>query len=137
MNLIAYALKTAKKHYAQKTYDHAIRVTNYIADNPIIPDEKMEVCIALAIMHDLIEDTDYNGDSLGDQYEYFKECLKLITKPKDMNYITYIKRIRECIDTMPEVYWVKMADMKDHLSQAETLTENLKTKYLNALPYLL
>lgn len=137
MSLIGYALRTAKEHYTRKTYDHAIRVASYVAENPMIPDKKMDTCIALAVMHDLIEDTDYTGESLGNRFEYFNECLRLITKPKNMDYITYVKRIRECSDTKPEVYWVKMADIKDHLSQAETLTENLKEKYLNALPYLL
>lgn len=99
--------------------------------------KKMDTCIALAVMHDLIEDTDYHGESLGNRFEYFNECLRLITKPKNIDYITYVKRIRECSDTKPEVYWVKMADIKDHLSQTETLTEKLKEKYLNALPYLL
>lgn len=35
------------------------------------------------------------------------------------------------------VYWVKIADMKDHLSQKETLTERLKEKYLEGLVILL
>ena len=37
----------------------------------------------------------------------------------------------------PEVYWVKIADMRDHLEQTDTLTDKLKEKYLAALPYLL
>ena len=37
----------------------------------------------------------------------------------------------------PEVYWVKIADMKDHLAQTDTLTDKLKEKYIEALPYLL
>ena len=54
-----------------------------------------------------------------------------------MDYIKYIKKIRDYSDTKPEAYWVKMADMKDHLSQTDTLTDKLKEKYLTALPYLL
>ncbi len=137
MSLIGYALRMAKEHYAPKTYEHALRVAAYIADNPMIPDDKMDDCIALALMHDLIEDTDYIGGCLSGELEYFKECLKLITKPQDMDYITYVRRIRECSGIKPEVYWVKTADIKDHLAQAETLTERLKEKYLNTLPYLL
>ena len=54
-----------------------------------------------------------------------------------MDYIEYIKRIKKWADTRQEAYWVKLADMKDHLAQTETLTDKLKEKYLAALPYLL
>lgn len=103
----------------------------------MIPDDKMDNCVALAIMHDLIEDTNYLGGCFGKEYDYFEECLKLLTKPKDMDYLNYVKKIRDFSDTRSEAYWIKMANMKDHLSQTETLTDNLKEKYLKALPYLL
>lgn len=88
-------------------------------------------------MHDLIEDTKYSSGGFGAEYSYFEECLNLLTRPKDMDYLKYIKKIRDFSNIRPEAYWVKMADMKDHLSQTETLTDNLKEKYLKALPYLL
>ena len=49
----------------------------------------------------------------------------------------YIKNIKENMVLYPEVYWVKIADMKDHLAQTDTLTDKLKEKYIEALPYLL
>ncbi len=97
--------------------------------------KNMDDCIALAIMHDLLEDTEYMSDAITDPY--FKECLELITKPDDMGYIDYIKNIKDCYETHPEMYYVKLADMKDHLLQTETLTDKLKEKYLAALPYFL
>lgn len=137
MSLIGYALRMAKQYYEPKTYEHALRVAGYVAENPMIPDDKMDNCIALAIMHDLIEDTKYSGGGFGAEYSYFEECLNLLTRPKDMDYLKYVKQIRDYSNIRPEAYWVKMADMKDHLSQTETLTDNLKEKYLKALPYLL
>lgn len=137
MSLIGYALRMAKQYYEPKTYEHALRVAGHVAENPMIPEDKMDNCIALAIMHDLIEDTDYSNGYFGKGYSYFEECLKLLTKSKDMDYLEYIKKIRDFSNIRPEAYWVKMADMKDHLSQTETLTDNLKEKYLKALPYLL
>lgn len=137
MSLIGYALRMAKQYYEPKTYEHALRVAGYVAENPMIPDDKMDNCVALAIMHDLIEDTKYSGGGFGAEYSYFEECLNLLTRPKDMDYLKYIKKIRDFSNIRPEAYWVKMADMKDHLSQTETLTDNLKEKYLKALPYLL
>lgn len=137
MSLIGYALRMAKQYYEPKTYEHALRVAGYVAENPMIPDDKMDNCVALAIMHDLIEDTKYSGGGFGAEYSYFEECLNLLTRPKDMDYLKYIKKIRDFSNIRAEAYWVKMADMKDHLSQTETLTDNLKEKYLKALPYLL
>ena len=132
----AQALKIAKEYYPEDKYSHALRVMQYVADNDTIPYEYREDCIALAIMHDLIEDTEYQGSGLPDN---FYKALMLLTKPKDKDYIEYIKDIHDVNYTNWRMcaWWVKLADMKDHLSQTETLTERLKSKYLSALPYLL
>lgn len=49
----------------------------------------------------------------------------------------YIKNLNNKSDEYPEAYWVKLADMKNHLAQTATLTYKLKGKYLEALSYLL
>ena len=54
-----------------------------------------------------------------------------------MDYIPYIQHIRACAGDWPEAWWVKLADIKDHLAQTDTLTERLRDKYVGALPYLL
>lgn len=134
---LTYALKMAKEHYKPETYDHALRVMQYVADNETIPYEYQEDCLALAVMHDLWEDTDSPRNcGLG---ENFSKALDLLTKPKDKNYIEYIKDIKDTRHTNWRMcaWWVKLADMKDHLAQTETLTDKLKEKYLTALPYLL
>lgn len=132
---IQYALDVAGKYYSKETLEHAKRVARYIEENAMIPTVQKERCLSLAIMHDLIEDTSYSPVEIED--EYFKACLFLLTKDKNMDYLTYIKKIKSCCGTYPEAYWVKIADMKDHLAQRETLTERLKEKYLKALPELL
>ncbi|MDF2950454.1 MAG: hypothetical protein K0S18_37 [Anaerocolumna sp.] len=133
---IANALKIAKEYYNEKTYQHALRVMQYVADNEMIQSEYKDECVALAIMHDLLEDTDFNSAYFP---EYFNKALKLLTKPKEQDYIDYIKNIKDTGYTNWRMcaYWVKLADMKDHLAQTETLTDKLKEKYLKALPYLL
>lgn len=133
---VPYALQMAKQYYSKDKYDHAIRVMVYVAENEIIPYEYRNDCIALAIMHDLIEDTEYTGAELSDNVY---KALKILSKPKEQNYIEYIKNIKLHINTPWGMcaYWVKLADMKDHLSQRETLTDRLRDKYLEALPYLL
>lgn len=133
---MAYALKVAKKYYPKDKYDHAMRVMQYVADNEMIPQQYREDCLVLAVMHDLLEDTEYLGNALP---ENTNKALNLLTKPKDKDYIEYIKEIRDTsnIGWRMCAWWVKLADMKDHLAQTETLTEKLRDKYLAALPYLL
>lgn len=133
---MAYALKVAKKYYSKEGYDHAIRVMQNVADNEMIPTQYREDCLVLAVMHDLLEDTDYLGSVLP---EYTNKALNLLTKPKDKDYIEYIKEIKDTahINWRMCAWWVKLADIKDHLAQIETLTDELKEKYLTALPYLL
>lgn len=136
MSLIGHALKMAKFYYDENTFNHAIRVTTYVAENPLIPVDIMDNCIALVIMHDLLEDTKYpREDNLLGQY--FVNCLNLLTKEKGEDYIKYIDMIKTYANEYPEAYWVKIADMKDHLSQTNTLTDKLKNKYLAALAHLL
>ena len=47
MSLIGYAMRMAKEYYDEKTYDHAARVAQYVAENNLIPESKMDDCIAL------------------------------------------------------------------------------------------
>ncbi len=133
---VTNALRIAKQYYPKDKYDHAMRVMQIVADNEMIPHEYQHDCLVLAIMHDLVEDTEYKPTLLP---ENLRDALKLLTKPKEMDYIEYIKKIRNTGYTNWRMcaWWVKLADMKDHLAQTETLTEKLRDKYLAALPYLL
>lgn len=132
-SLIAYALRNAKKYYNREIYEHAARVAGYVAENAMIPDDKMDACIALALMHNLKEGTDWSGGGFDD---YYRECMSLLSRPGGMDYTEYLKRIRENSGTHPETYWVKMADIKDHLMQPRTFAGEAD-KYTEALAYLL
>lgn len=136
MCLVGHALKMTRIHYDIDTFYHAMRVAAYVAENQLIPGKIMNDCIALAIMHDLWEDTKYPKEDIFLE-EYFWNCLDLLTKEDKQNYIEYIDLIKKYADKMPEAYWVKVADIKDHLCQTDTLTDTLKKKYLNALAHLL
>lgn len=139
MNIID-AIKVARKYYDIDTYYHAMRVAAYVANDNTIPEDKRERCVILAIMHDLQEDTSFNyySDDVPLSYDlYIDSCLDLLTIDEDDSYETYLQKIRNNYNSYPEAYWVKMADMKDHLSETETLTDELKEKYLKALPCLL
>lgn len=138
MNIIQ-AIRVAKEYYDIDTYYHVMRVAAYVANDNTIPEDKREKCVILAIMHDLREDTGFNYymDCCAEYDSYIDKCIDLLTKDKEASYEYYLDSIKRSYNSYPEVYWVKMADMKDHLSERETLTDELKEKYLKALPCLL
>lgn len=136
MSLIRDAIKVAREYYEDSTYQHAMRVAAYVSNDNLIPEHKKDDCVVLAVMHDLLEDTKFNLASIS-MNGYLKDCLKILTKAKDKTYEEYIKHIKDEYLYHPEAYWVKLADIKDHLCQTETLTDKLKEKYLSAMPHLL
>lgn len=136
MSLIREAIKVAREYYDDTTYQHAMRVAAYVSNDNLIPEHKKDECIVLAVMHDLLEDTKFNIVSFP-MNSYLKDCLKILTKSKDETYEEYIKHIKHEYSYHPEAFWVKLADIKDHLCQTETLTDKLKEKYLMVMPYLL
>ncbi len=136
MSLIRDAIKVAREYYDDSTYQHAMRVAAYVTNDNLIPDDKKDNCVVLAIMHDLLEDTKFNISTFSINY-YLKDCLQILTKDTEIAYEEYIRNIKDKYTYRPEAYWVKLADIKDHLCQTETLTEKLKEKYLSVIPYLL
>lgn len=133
---ISVALDLARQYYDEKTYAHVLRVAGYVVDNKAIPADFRDECVCLAIMHDLLEDTDYKPYDIP---ENFKIALELLTKPKEMSYKEYCQNLQCGRGTGPRIcaYFVKLADMKDHLNLKDTLTDKLKNKYLEGLAILL
>lgn len=133
---ISDAIRLAQKYYDEKTFNHAMRVAGYISENETMPVDYRDECIALAIMHDLLEDTLYDGGGLPDN---FKLALKSLTRPINRSYEDYCNGLRDTKHTNWRIcaYWVKLADVKDHLNLTDTLTDKLKEKYLSGLRYLL
>lgn len=134
---IADIIKLCSENYDEKTMKHALRVAEYALDNILASSLLKDEVYVTALCHDLIEDTNISFGNIDNILENtnITNALYLLTKPDDVNYINYIKKIKESNNKL--AYCVKLADMKDHLAQKETLTDKLKEKYLNALPYLL
>jgi len=141
MNLVSNAMKIARDFYDENTYYHVMRVAGYVLNDNLIPKDRMDECVALAIMHDLIEDTKFNFDKdfnyVFYDIDHFKECLGLLTRNKKDTYKDYLQKIKDNYNSHPEAYWVKLSDIRDHLNQKETLTDELKKKYYDTLPILL
>lgn len=126
------ALEIAEKYYDEKTLRHVIRVATRAAESIAQDGTVTNVAdwvVQVALLHDLLEDTDYTVDELK---KYFPstivDAVFILTKPKDMSYDDYIERIIKSGNNLAFV--VKKADMRDHMMQVDTLTDKLKEKYL-------
>lgn len=141
MNKIIEALQLASKKYDATTYAHAMRVAGYVAEQDAIFTGDLDTAVTLAILHDIIEDTDITMDAIKDCFPpLISKGLALLTKEKNESYDDYCKKIRMAATESVAgacAYRVKLADMKDHLSLKETLTDRLKEKYLAGLAELL
>lgn len=134
------AVRIANKYLPSKKLAHSMRVAQYAMedynfyDYPMI-DSVQDVFIT-ALLHDIVEDTECTFKELLDQGipQYIVTYLKSLTKYPEEDYNSYIKR---CAAGHAMAVIVKRADIKDHLSLKETLTDKLKEKYISALPYLL
>ena len=132
MEEIGKAMSFATLYYTREGLAHACRVAAAVAQNPLIPPVHTERCFALALMHDLVEDTVFQLEQVQDPQ--LREQLRLLTHDKEvMDYMTYICNIPKG----SPAYWVKIADIKDHLSLSITLTDKLTKKYCEALAVLL
>lgn len=128
------------RYYKPKTFEHCLRVANYaVENNCLVTDEQRQIAFIMAMCHDLLEDTQVSIEEIceatGFIESFVREVLGALTKEKDETYIEYINRLKASRSKYP--YIVKLADMKDHLMQKDTLTERLKDKYWEAIPYLL
>lgn len=140
-----------KSKYDKDTYDHARRVMIYTRHNYGIFTENnigdINFLSALALCHDLVEDTETTYDEIIDVlvsenastitiYRFLRN-LRMLTRDENVTYEKYILNISSKRHAYIPAYMVKIADMKDHLSLKETLTPKLKEKYISALAELL
>lgn len=97
---VSTAMRLAKQYYTKEGYEHASRVASYVAENMVIPFEYRDECIALAFVHDLLEDTDFNflGDfpSLG---AVFNKYENQILSPKKYRKL-FVKRTDSFIEAL-------------------------------------
>lgn len=137
---IRQVIELCMNNYKEKTFLHCQRVANYAMQNVCLAsEEERETAYIIAMCHDLLEDTDVNVDKISEASGYprmfLENVLGALTKKPEETYVDYIKRLKANKSIYP--YIIKLADMKDHLTQKETLSDRLKEKYWNALPYLL
>ena len=140
--MIGKALQWARTYYPQDKFYHACRVAEFVMANDAVPSNIKEECYIVALLHDLLEDTDFNIKLVEDAENcYYHDFINSMSEA--LLQLTHDKKkepYEEYIAKIPKgsiAYWVKLADMKDHLTLTDTLTEKLKEKYLRGLAILL
>ena len=124
-------VKICEKWYNNSIFFHCSRVVRNLEADMLfqfIPQENQNDLRALAICHDLLEDTEIaNSEDFNRLIELGVSMpnLKILTRNKNDSYDKYIQM---CLSN-PDTRIVKCADMCDHLSQKSTLTPRLKDKY--------
>lgn len=141
--MVGKALQWARTYYPQDKFYHACRVAEFVMANDAILSHVKEQCYIVALLHDLLEDTDFDIKLVeeaeicyysGGCTQHISKALLQLTHDKEKDsYEEYIAKIPKG----SIAYWVKIADMKDHLTQTATLTDKLKEKYLRGLAILL
>ena len=124
------------KYYSKKKIRHAVRVAEYAA----IRAEEIHLnsirAYVIGLAHDLLEDTECPEEELVAAIgETNYNSVVLLTKSNDQEYEDYIRKIVESKDSY--AFIVKQADMKDHMTLSNNLTEKLLNKYVPVLHYFL
>ena len=140
-NTVINTIGLCQNFYKPEKFQHCLSVARYVYENVCLETEEEKVlgfCIGLC--HDLFEDTEATAEDICDAItdltiEWIEDVMTSLTRQQGESYEDYIKRLKECPDKIANV--VKLADMKDHLTQTDTLTDKLKEKYWKALPELL
>ncbi len=134
----------ADKHYSKKKMEHALSVMRYVLDDcryALMTEEEKRLVAAIALAHDIIEDTKCSWSELQSGIEddaerrKFYVAIDLLTHRPEVSYDEYIDQIIRSKNLY--AIMVKQADMKDHLMRKATLTAKKKAKYEPVLSKLL
>ena len=92
--------------------------------------------ITVAYLHDLIEDTSWTLEDLGDGLfpDHIVQAVKTLTRPEDKTYIDWIRGIARYGSRL--AIRVKIADIKDHLRDTSHIPVSLVKRYRRALMIL-
>lgn len=99
-----------------------------------------EVTCTVALLHDVVEDTEYTFDDLADMGfpPVVLEALRLLTHEESVPYMDYVRKIKQ----NPVAAAVKLADLQHNsdLSRMDVVTEQAlirREKYLQAIALLM
>ena len=146
---VAQAVIIAQKMLSPEGFEHSLKVAEYALELKEIfsSSADRDTFFIMAILHDVLEDAPEDSKEKiealfedGLPKEMYAALQRLTHNKETVDYNFYCEKIKYFAmrSSYGEVaYIVKLADMKDHLSRRETLTDKLKEKYLTGLSYLL
>lgn len=80
----------------------------------------------VALLHDILEDTETTEDELPAEY---REDILTLTRKKTETYFEYIERVSK---GSKRAITIKLLDIEDHLNNKDTLKASLEKRYLKA-----
>ena len=124
--------------YGNPYFEHLERVANRVREMEYdMVDETSEInlYIAAAYLHDVIEDTDYLiGDIIDKFGETIAEAVKLLTRGEKETYADYVIGIKNSVFLEGKIARVvKLADLFDHLMGPTICPANLVKRYEKSL----
>jgi len=120
-------------HEGQKRWNGDDYVTHPIRIAANMPNDRTK---AIALLHDVMEDTDISMSELVDKGvdKDIVQTLCFLTKCEDQTYSEYINQIAKSASINTDAIIVKIGDLKDNLSDIKD--GNQKSKYELALSIL-
>ncbi len=144
------AIALATKWYSKSKLAHSMRVANYAIQEAKLleyDEEDIEDIFQVAILHDILEDTECPKNTVSETLHYHSliEALERLTHQEEDTYEEYIIKLCDNSNVHDEMQVKslayasinKRADMKDHLMLEETLSDKLIQKYFPIVKYLL
>ena len=144
------AIALATEWYSKGKLAHAMRVANYAIQEAKLLGygvEEIEEIFQIAILHDILEDTECSRNTVLEtlHYQSLINALERLTHQEEDTYEEYIIKLCDDSNVHDEMQIkslayariIKRADMKDHLMLEETLSDKLRQKYFPIVKYLL
>lgn len=126
------AIALAREWYSKKKFEHCLRVAEYavsMGNEQKYSENELTLLFIIGLLHDILEDTKCPEETLEKIFDdYVVDAIKLLTKDKSMSYHEYCQNIIYSPSIL--AFLVKRADLKDHLTRRDTLTDELKEKYV-------
>ena len=124
--------------YGNPYFYHLERVASRVRDmeyNMVDETSEINLYIAVAYLHDVIEDTDYLiGDLIDEFGETVAEAVKLLTRDKEETYANYVVGIKNSVFLEGKIARVvKLADLFDHLMGPTPCPPHLIKRYEKSL----
>ena len=136
-NILDEVRKLCYKYYSKRNLAHVLKVEEYIMESAfyiMADEEKRNYLRAVALAHDLLEDTECIYDQISTLDSNLADSVLLLTN-KEEDYLAYIDNILKGNDGAAIL--VKLYDIKDHFMRVKTLTPKLEKKYRPAAEKLL